>query len=44
MGFAIHIQTFYDIEGILHKEKSMTDKDLSVRKKMKKSPLVQRMM
>lgn len=38
MGSEIHIQRFYDTEGILHRERLMMVNELSVRVKMRKSP------
>lgn len=44
MGSVMHIQSFYDTEGILHREGLMMTKSLSVKVKMQKVQFVQRMM
>ena len=44
MGSVMHIQSFYDTEGILHRKRLLMIKGLSVRAKMQKSLFVQRIM
>lgn len=41
MGSVMHIQSFYDTEGILHRKRLMMVNDLSVRVEMHKPPFVQ---
>lgn len=44
MGSVMHIKSFYDTEGILHRERLMMAKGLSVKVKMQKVLFVQRIM
>lgn len=44
MGSAIHIQSFYDNERILHRERLMMVNGLSVWVKMPRSPFAQRIL